>query len=205
MADAKAAPRDTKVDPMVTEPPSYTDATSATSSSTPYGDGNVFTDLPRPTMNYSAARREPYQPRKKGWSYGFFDCLRDPVSSTFTPKIAPISFPKLLVPVFKLLITYEQLPKPCSAPVSPTPKPATVSTPPTLPLQCSPLLASATVWLPLLSPGLNSSLASFSVVISVTASRSITHFLSEPWRLIPRPLGRELDSLVASSRMTPHR
>ncbi|KAH0613914.1 uncharacterized protein H6S33_005800 [Morchella sextelata] len=81
MADTKATPRDTKVDPMVTEPPSYTDATSATSSSTPYGDGNVFTDLPRPTMTYSAARREPYQPRRKGWSYGFFDCLRDPAST----------------------------------------------------------------------------------------------------------------------------
>lgn len=75
--------RDTKVAPMVSDPPSYSDATG-TSSSTAYGDGNVFTDLPRPTMAYSAARREPYQPRRKGWSFGFFDCFRDPGASTFT-------------------------------------------------------------------------------------------------------------------------
>lgn len=79
---------DSKVpEPKVSDPPSYSDAT-ATTSATAYGDGNVFTDLPRPTMAYSTARREAYQPRRKGWSTGFFDCFRDPGASTFiSPNI----------------------------------------------------------------------------------------------------------------------
>lgn len=82
MTDLKS--RDSKTTPLVSDPPSYSDAT-ATSSATAYGDGNVFTDLPRPTMAYSTARREAYQPRKKGWTVGFFDCFRDPTASTSSP------------------------------------------------------------------------------------------------------------------------
>jgi hypothetical protein len=63
-------------------PPCYSET-----SSTPLvvGDGNVFSDLPRPGMTYGGGQREAYVPRaeRKGtWTFGLFDCFRDPGAST---------------------------------------------------------------------------------------------------------------------------
>ncbi|KAF8540060.1 PLAC8 family-domain-containing protein [Trichophaea hybrida] len=58
-------------------PPSY----AAASSKPVVGDGNVFSDIPRPGMSYGPEHRQTYIPRaeRKGtWSFGLFSCFSDP-------------------------------------------------------------------------------------------------------------------------------
>jgi Cys-rich protein (TIGR01571 family) len=59
-------------------PPSYSETSGSTIV---IGDGNAFSDIPRPGMTYGPGRSEAYVPRaeRKGtWSFGFFNCLSDP-------------------------------------------------------------------------------------------------------------------------------
>jgi len=61
-------------------PPVYSEASS--DSPIVIGDGNVFSDIPRPgAMNYGPGNRQSYVPRaeRKGtWNFGLFDCFSDP-------------------------------------------------------------------------------------------------------------------------------
>jgi hypothetical protein len=75
-------------------PPSYSETSTATSSAPPLviGDGNVFSDLPRPGMTYGRGQREDYisrSERKGTWTFGLFDCFRDPTASN-SPRFAII-------------------------------------------------------------------------------------------------------------------
>jgi len=60
-------------------PPSYTETPG---SNKVMGDGNVYSDLPRPGMTYAAGQAQTYVPRaeRKSWTVGFFDCFSDPGS-----------------------------------------------------------------------------------------------------------------------------
>ena len=102
-------------------PPVYSETSG---SAIVVGDGNVFSDIPRPgAMNYGPDNRQSYVPRaeRKGtWSFGLFDCFSDPGASK-----APVE--SLTEPVTNS--SPPQLPKHAAAPAFPTAKPATVSTP----------------------------------------------------------------------------
>jgi len=71
-------------------PPVYSEASS--DSPIVIGDGNVFSDIPRPgAMNYGPGNRQSYIPRaeRKGtWNFGLFDCFSDPGASNAPPSPA---------------------------------------------------------------------------------------------------------------------
>jgi len=72
----------------VEAPPSY-----AAASKPVIGDGNVFSDIPRPGMSYSADHRQAYIPRseRKGtWSFGLFSCFSDPAASPSSLLQSPL-------------------------------------------------------------------------------------------------------------------
>ena len=67
---------------LAVAPPSYADSASAP---TTYGDGNVFSDLPRPgQMTYRAGQTEPYISRveRSTWSTSLLGCFSEPVGCT---------------------------------------------------------------------------------------------------------------------------
>lgn len=146
---APAQPTDSKsaslLQPTSEEaPPIYSETSGSTIV---VGDGNVFSDIPRPgAMNYGPGNRQSYVPRaeRKGtWNFSLFDCFSDPGASRAPPS----------TPLLSLMVTLEllanpspaQLPRLAAAHVSPTGKPATAFTPqaPTRPSSLLPVSATA--------------------------------------------------------------
>ena len=78
---------DSKKQPLLSEeeapaPPSY----AASAASPTVGDGNIFSDLPRPgQMDYRAGQAEPYTSRaeRSDWSSSILGCFSEPTSCTF--------------------------------------------------------------------------------------------------------------------------
>jgi hypothetical protein len=92
----------------VEAPPSYVD--SSKPAPPVIGDGNVFSDLPRPGMTrpgmtYGPGQAQAYIPRdRKGtWSFGLFSCFSDPaagmLSSLTSSNLANTPQPLKLVSV----------------------------------------------------------------------------------------------------------
>ncbi|KAI5778719.1 PLAC8 family-domain-containing protein [Geopyxis carbonaria] len=85
--DSKSAPLLAGEDAPVDAPPSYTPSSAGDAAKPVFGDGNVYSDLPRPgAMRYSAAARQAYTPRaeRPGWRFGMFSCLGDCETATKT-------------------------------------------------------------------------------------------------------------------------